>query len=72
MIDVAQNDSKGKEKFKYKIDVVPRPLPDNEAHAQIEPSPEYETKSVFRRLRERLAIIASEQEWEIPPVDLRD
>ena len=71
MIDLAQKDSKGKEKFKYKIDVKSRPLPDNIAHAQIEPTPEYQTKSVFRKLRERLARIAEEREWVIPPQDLR-
>lgn len=70
-IDLAQKDSKGKEKFKYAIDVIARPLSDNVAHAQIEPSPEYQTRSVFRKLRERLAILASQREWEIVPENLR-
>lgn len=72
IIDLVQKDSKGKQKFKYKVDVIARPLNENKAHAQIEPSPEYETKSVFRRLKERLARLASEREWEVTPHDLRD
>jgi hypothetical protein len=68
---VVQKDSKGKEEFTYKIDVLPRRLPDNDAHAQIEPTPTYRSKSVFRKLLERLAFLANQREWEILPWDLR-
>lgn len=78
MIDtVNQKDAKGNLIFSYKIDVYPRPiindseLPDNPAHAQIEPTPQYQNKSVFRKLLERLAILASQRDWEIPPYELR-
>lgn len=68
---VVQKDSKGKEEFTYKIDVLPRPLPNNDAHAQIEPTPAYRSKSVFRKLLERLAFLANQREWEILPWEFR-
>jgi hypothetical protein len=68
---IIQKDSKGREEFTYKIDVLPRPLPDNVAHAQIEPTPAYRSKSVFRKLLERLAFLANQREWEILPWELR-
>jgi hypothetical protein len=68
---VVQKDSKGREEFTYKIDVFSRPLSNNCAHAQIEPSPEYRSKSVFRKLLERLAFLANQREWEILPWDSR-
>ncbi|MGI0479198.1 hypothetical protein ACN4EE_00250 [Geminocystis sp. CENA526] len=64
---IIQNDQKGKEEFKYKIDVLPRPLDENKAHAQIEPSPEYRNQKPFRKLLERLAYLANERGWEIKP-----
>lgn len=68
---VVQKDSKGKEEFTYKIDVLPRRLPNNDAHAQIEPTPTYRSKSVFRKLLERLAFLANQREWEILPWEFR-
>ena len=69
--DVVKRDEKGNEQLKYKIDVIPRPLENNIAHAQIEPSPEYQNKSNFRKVQERLAKLASDrinkQGWEIKP-----
>jgi hypothetical protein len=74
-------DAKGKLIAQYKIDVIADPIsgqvdqPDNLAHAEIRPMPEYQSKSVFRKLQERLAILATQrieqQDWEIPPADLR-
>jgi len=69
--DVVQRDSKENEEFKYKIDVFPRPLLDNEAHAQIEPTPAYRNKNIFRKLRERLAFLANQRSWEILPWEFR-
>ena len=55
----------------YKIDVIHRPTEINFAHAQIEPSPEYETKNIFRKLTESLAFLANQRikdyGWEIEP-----
>lgn len=78
MIDtvVTRND-KGKIICTYKIDVYPAPivdepnLQDNPAHAEIRPTPEYQSKSVFRKLLERLAFLANQREWEILPYELR-
>lgn len=69
--DFVQRDSKGRDQFTYNLDVVYRPLPDNPAHAQIEPSPKYSSKSVFRRLQERLAYIvnSTNDAWLITPSD---
>jgi hypothetical protein len=57
--------------IQYNIDVVPDPFQDNEAHAVVRPTPPYQTKSVFRRVREALARIAEGYGWVIPPADLR-
>lgn len=65
--EVVQNDPKGNREFTYKIDVIYRPLDENVAHAQIEPSPEYRNQKPFRKLLERLANLAK---WEIPPYEL--
>jgi hypothetical protein len=74
MINVSQNDQKGKPLFDYKIDVCSRPTDDNPSHAQIEPSPDYESKGAFRKVAERLARLATEriekQGWEIKPCDV--
>ncbi len=68
---VIQNNPKGKPEFTYKIDVLPRPSEDNQAHAQIEPSPEYRNKAPFKKLLERLAYLANQRDWEIKPYELR-
>lgn len=68
---VIQNNPKGEPEFTYKIDVLPRPFEDNQAHAQIEPSPEYRNKTPFRKLLERLANLAEQRGWEIEPYELR-
>ncbi|OGQ91855.1 MAG: hypothetical protein A2289_11710 [Deltaproteobacteria bacterium RIFOXYA12_FULL_58_15] len=52
----------------YAIDVFPDPLPGNPAHAEIRPSPEYATKSAFRKVLEALALLAA---WEIYPEEIR-
>jgi hypothetical protein len=69
--DLSSGDSKGRNTALYKIDVIHRPKPDNEAHARVEPSPEYSSDKVFKRLQQRLAILATERlatyGWEIKP-----
>ena len=69
--NVIQNNSKGELEFTYKIDVLPRPCENNQAHAQIEPSPEYKNQTPFKKLRERLAYLANQRGWEIKPYELR-
>jgi len=58
----------------HAFDVIHRPEEPNEdlprgncAHAQIEPSPQYETKSRFKKLKEALAQIANVEGWAIQP-----
>jgi hypothetical protein len=68
---VIQNNPQGKPEFIYKIDVLPRPVEENLAHAQIEPSPKYRNKTPFRKLLERLAYLANQRGWEIEPYELR-
>lgn len=57
----------------YKIDVYAAPIQEgpgqiaNLAHAEIRPTPEYETPGVFRKVLERLARLADQQGWSIPP-----
>jgi hypothetical protein len=68
---VKKQSQDGEDLTVYKIDVVHRPTETNFAHAQIEPSPEYETKNVFRKLTHSLAFLATqrirEYGWEIDP-----
>lgn len=66
---VVQRDAKGRLVEQHKIDVEPAPLPDNPAHCQIVASPEYRSDSAFRKLRERLALMALPV---ILPRDVRD
>jgi hypothetical protein len=68
---IIQNNPRGCREFIYKIDVLARPLPDNLAHAQIEPAPSYRSKNIFRKLQERLAFLANQRGWEIEPWELR-
>ncbi|MEH2280612.1 MAG: hypothetical protein V7K90_04595 [Nostoc sp.] len=74
MINVSQNDPKGKPVLDYKIDVCPRPTDDNPSHAQIEPSPSYTNKGTFKKVAEKLARLATErikkEDWGIKPQDL--
>lgn len=71
-----QSDNKGKVSFYYLIDIIPRPLEDNPAHAQIEPNPEYQSKSRFRKVQESLARLATEvvqtRGWAIEPESLKN
>ena len=65
---VQQTDQKGNVEFRYKFDVVPVPLEENPAHAEIHAAPAYRNKQRFRRLLEQLSLLA---EWEVYPADLR-
>ena len=72
---IQQLDAKGNLVQTYKIDVVADPAVGNLAHAEVRPNPKYQTKSVFRKLQERLAILAMQRiekhGWDILPSDLR-
>src|SRR5216683_84497 len=52
----------------FRIDVEPVPLPENAAHAEIYAIPgfDYDSKTVFRKLRERLVQLAEER-WALLP-----
>ncbi len=69
--EVKKQSQDGENLIVYKIDVVHRPTETNFAHAQIEPSPEYETKNIFKKLTRSLAFLATqrirEYGWEIAP-----
>ena len=69
--DLSSGDAKGNVTALYKIDVIHRPKPENKAHARVEPSPEYSSDKVFKRLQQRLARLADERflayGWEIKP-----
>lgn len=69
---VQKRGSSGALELIYKVDIIHRPLEDNSAHAQIEPDPEYHNKTVFRKLKEALAVLVNEDSdssWEIFPAD---
>ncbi len=51
----------------FMVDVEPRPLQDNPAHAQIYLQPESNNDRVFRRLRISLARLANTRPWAIRP-----
>lgn len=60
----------------YAVDAVHRPLSvangderDNDAHCQIECTPDIAMDNHFKRLREALARIADEQGWVVPPIE---
>ncbi len=55
---LAQRDEHGHESGVYSIDVRPDPLPENPAHAVIFADPRFASRSLFRKLQERLAYMA--------------
>lgn len=63
--DIITYDKRGSLVQKHMIDVVPAPLDENVAHAEIVVEPEAGEKA-FRRLRKQLAQLAR---WEILPAD---
>jgi hypothetical protein len=76
LIETVQNDRKGNAEYTYKVDVKYRPLENNISHSQIEASPNYSNEKPFRRVRERLAVLANirilKYGWEIPYSDLEN
>lgn len=62
---------------RYEIDVLPRPVAatdnsqqrENLAHAQIESEPGFISESRFKKLKEALAGLATENGWLIEPTD---
>jgi hypothetical protein len=59
----------GDEPFQYALDVEPRPIAANPAHAQIESVPVYAKKTHFRKVKEALSrILESGTQWAIRPV----
>lgn len=68
-VDIVQKDKSGAPKYIYRIDVTPDPdlVKDNPAHARISANPDFESKNVFKKLKESLAWIASQGGWLIEP-----
>jgi hypothetical protein len=74
--DLIQYDSSGRNRIQtYSVDVEYKPiineppLPDNDAHSEIYTLPPC-SRGVFKRLCERLALLANARQWEIKPPDL--
>jgi len=65
---IAANDSRGRPVETHMLDVIPAPLPENPAHAEIVANPDITSKSAFERLKQMLVRLA---EWEIYPLDCR-
>jgi hypothetical protein len=61
---LVRRDDQGREVGVYAIDVRPDPLPENPAHAVIYADPEFASRSLFKRLQERLAQMAR---FVLPP-----
>ena len=70
--DVVRSDKKGNPIEQHLVDVVPVPLPENAAHAEIICDPDISnlSKSPGRRLLEALVRLADEK-WIIPVYELR-
>jgi hypothetical protein len=56
----------------YEIDVVPAPLIDNVAHAEVRAHPTISSSKVFRRLQQGLAMLANKRGWLIYPEGFRE
>jgi len=67
-MSVATNDKDGKPIQQHLLDVMPAPLPENPAHAEITADPEIVKDNTFKRLREQLARLSA---WIVYPVDCR-
>jgi hypothetical protein len=74
--DVIQYDKKQKPLVVFEVDVKHVPIiddpiePDNPAHAEIHTKPECPNRSVFKRLREKLVLLANHRQWELKPSSL--
>jgi hypothetical protein len=66
---IERNDQHGNPIQSFRVDVESVPMPENRAHAEICTLPECDQKT-FRRLREALALLANQREWEIEPPEL--
>jgi len=67
--DLVRYDEKGKVIVHiFAVDVEPVPLLDNQAHAEIVMHPAFAVNDgAFKKLRERLAILANQRQWAAPP-----
>ncbi|MFJ1212933.1 hypothetical protein [Burkholderia pyrrocinia] len=65
--DAKKTDDKGNVEYVHEVDVVPNPLPGNDAHALVTVSPTFESRRPFDRLKECLARLAERQGWLVEP-----
>jgi hypothetical protein len=74
--DVIQYGKWQKPLMVFEVDVEHVPIlddpvePDNLAHAEIHTKPECPNRGVFKRLRERLVLLANHRQWELKPSSL--
>jgi len=74
---VVENNQDGDPVANYLVKVDPDPippggpLPENPAHALISLTPNTENKKLFRKLRERLALLAMRRPWAVNPQSQR-
>ncbi len=74
--DIIQYDKKQKPLTVFEVDIEHAPImndpnyPDNPAHAEILTKPECPNSKVFKRLRERLVLLANHRQWELKPFSL--
>ncbi|MDN7907671.1 hypothetical protein QZM18_26655 [Burkholderia diffusa] len=65
--DVKKTDTSGNTEYVHDVDVVPAPLPDNNSHALVTVTPQFEARRPFDRLKESLARLAEKQGWLVEP-----
>jgi len=74
--DIIQYDKDQTPIREFKVDVEHVPIIndpvelDNFAHAEIHTKPECPNRRVFKRLRERLVLLANDRQWELKPASL--
>ncbi len=71
--DIKQHDIHQNPIRSFRVDIQHVPIvndpiePDNRAHAEIHTIPECPNSRVFKRLRERLVLLANARQWELAP-----
>ncbi len=74
--DIIQYDKDQNPIREFKVDVEHVPIindpveQDNPAHAEIHTKPECPNRRVFKRLREKLVLLANNRQWELKPASL--
>lgn len=64
---VTKTDQSGAVVYTHDVDVIPDPLPANDAHALVTVAPQFASHRPFERLKESLARLAEQRGWLVPP-----